>query len=74
MYEYIDLAQVKHTTKAAVEKVVDRYGVSIYVECDPDWCGPDIVIDAKDQEGLKLFREFAQKMSMHYETLKVPHQ
>jgi hypothetical protein len=55
----------------AITKSVHRYGVSVYVDTDSDWSGADFVIAPDDQEGLKIFREFAAKISAHYNTLKI---
>lgn len=49
---------------------IERYGVSVYVDTDPDWCGPDFIIDPADTEGIAIFREFAARMAAHYKTLK----
>lgn len=49
---------------------IERYGVSVYVDTDPDSCGPDFTIDPADKQGIEIFRDFAAKMAAHYKTLK----
>lgn len=69
MYSNYDTQKLSDlTTKAAAE--ADQYGVYVFVESDPDWCGPDIHIDPQDTAGIAIFREFAQKMADHYKNLK----
>ena len=50
---------------------IERYGVSVYVDTDPDSCGPDFTIDPADEKGIAIFREFAAKMAAHYKSLKL---
>jgi hypothetical protein len=44
--------------------------VLVYVDSDPDSCGPNMQILASDKEGIEIFREFAAKMAAHYKSLK----
>ncbi|MGN6420549.1 MAG: hypothetical protein ACTHMC_23770 [Pseudobacter sp.] len=69
MYKYSDIPDLQKLALAAVTAEVKRYGVSVFVESDPDGCGPDIYIDPQDTAGLAIFREFAQKMADHFKTL-----
>lgn len=69
MYEYWPIIEMVTGAQSAIAAPVGRYGVSVYVDSDPDWSGPDFIIDPADTEGIKLFREFASKMAAHYNTL-----
>lgn len=53
----------------AVREPVERYGVLVYVDADPDDVGCNFRIDPLDTEGIKIFREFAARMAAHYKTL-----
>jgi hypothetical protein len=55
---------------AAATRPVDRQGVMVYMNGDPDHTSPDFIIDPHDEQGLKIFREFAAKMAAHYKSLK----
>ena len=54
----------------AIIDPIERYGVGIYIDSDPDSVGADIYIDPADLEGIAIFREFAAKMAAHYKSLK----
>ena len=69
MYGKQSLNDLTASTEAAITKPVERYGVNIYVDTDPDWIGADIYIHPQDDEGIEIFREFAAKMAAHYKTL-----
>lgn len=69
MYKYTYIPDLQKTSQAAVTAEVYRYGVSVFVESDPDWCGPDIYIDPQDEAGIAIFREFCEKMAVHYRKL-----
>lgn len=71
MYEYFTISDNYAGASTAVIKQVERYGISIHVDTDSDWCGPDFIIDPADTEGIKIFREFAARMAAHYKTLKI---
>jgi hypothetical protein len=49
---------------------IDRYGITVYVDCDPDFVSADIYIDPKDDKGIAIFREFAARMAEHYKSLE----
>lgn len=68
MYEHTLDLNIAGAERAIVEPV-ERYGVLVYVDSDPDSCGCDFKIDPLDLEGLKIFREFAAKMAEHYKSL-----
>lgn len=71
MYDYYNIAGLKDSTSSLLFFDVSVQGsVKVYVDCNPDDVGPDIFIDPADTEGLKIFREFAAKMVVHYQTLK----
>jgi hypothetical protein len=53
----------------AITEPVERYGVQVYVDSDPDIVGCDFKIDPADSKGISLFREFASRMAEHYKTL-----
>lgn len=63
------LAWILKGAEEAVTKKVERYGVSVYVDKDADWCGADFIIDPADKAGIELFRQFAAKMAEHYKSL-----
>lgn len=69
MYKYHPIPQLIKTTEEAMTWPVKAYGVSVYVDTNPDDIAPDIYIDPADAEGLKIFREFASKMAAHYKSL-----
>lgn len=71
MYKHCTMPELIQSTEAAITKPVERYGVSVYVDTDADWCGCDTYIDPLDTEGIKIFREFAAKMAAHYKILKI---
>jgi hypothetical protein len=52
----------------AKTKPVERYGVKIYVDTDPDFIAPDFVIDPQDNIGLGIFSSFCQQMAEHYKS------
>lgn len=54
----------------AITEPIERYGIGVYVDADPDSCGADFMIDPADNEGIAIFREFAAKMAAHYKSLK----
>ena len=69
MYTQNQLQRLTASVEAAITKPVERYGIGVYVDTDPDWVGPDIYISNQDAKGIELFREFAAKMAVHYKTL-----
>jgi hypothetical protein len=60
--------QIAGAERAIVEPV-ERYGVQVYVDSDPDIVGCDFKIDPADTKGISLFREFASRMFEHYKSL-----
>ncbi|HEX6427965.1 MAG TPA: hypothetical protein VF008_09780 [Niastella sp.] len=70
MYEYYPVEDMIIGAQNVIIAPVERYGVSVFVDSDPDWVGADFVIDPEDKEGLNIFREFAAKMAAHYKQLK----
>lgn len=68
MYNSYDIQQLPKSALLASAEA-EHYGVSVFVEGDPDWCGPDIYIDPNDTAGIAIFQEFAQKMAEHYKNL-----
>lgn len=69
MYEHTPIQDQLTGAQEADKKYINRYGVYVYVDVDPDWTGPDFFIDQADTEGITIFREFAAKMAEHYKTL-----
>ena len=69
MYEHWPIIEMVTGAQSAITAPVGRYGVSVYVDSDPDCSGPDFIIDPLDTEGIRLYREFAAKMAAHYKTL-----
>jgi hypothetical protein len=69
MYKYCTIPELIKTTEAAVTWPVKAHGVLVFVDTNPDDIAPDIYIDPLDEEGLKIFREFASKMAEHYKSL-----
>lgn len=53
----------------AITEPVERYGVLVYVDSDPDVVGCDFKIDPADTKGIAIAREFFAKMAEHYKTL-----
>lgn len=70
MYTPDELKDYAARSLAAATRPVDRPGVFVYMNCDPDFAGPDFIIDEHDEQGIAIFREFAAKMAAHYNTLK----
>jgi hypothetical protein len=70
MYKYRPIEDMKKGSQFAILAPVKRYGISVYVDSDPDVSGPDFIIDPADTEGLAIFREFAAKINEHYNKLK----
>lgn len=70
MYEYWPIEDMNKGAQNVIIAPVERYGVQVYVDSDPDCSGPDFIIDPADTEGLKILREFAAKMAEHYKTLR----
>lgn len=69
MYHHSDIPNLILSTESAITETKRRFGISIYVEGDPDIIGPNIYIDPADEKGIALFREFAAKMVEHYKSL-----
>jgi len=69
MYKYVYIHDLIKTSEAAITTPINRYGISVYVEGDPDGVGLDIYIDPADAKGIELFREFAKQMAEHYKSL-----
>ena len=68
MYEYNPIKyQIAGAERAA--KAIERKGVLVYIDSDPDFIAADFHIDPNDEKGLSIFREFAAKMAEHYKTL-----
>jgi hypothetical protein len=63
---HLQIAGAERSTTEPVE----IYGISVYVDTDPDICGYDMLIEPGDKEGISIFREFAAKMAAHYKSLK----
>jgi hypothetical protein len=57
-------------SEQAITEPVERYGVLVYVDADPDTCSCSFKIDPNDEEGLAIFREFAAKINERYNKLK----
>lgn len=69
MYEHFPIQDNITGAQNVIIFPVERYGVYVYVDSDPDYVSPDFVIDPADEKGIELFREFAAKMAVHYKTL-----
>jgi hypothetical protein len=70
MYSPEEIHDYANGALAAATRPVERHGVMVYMNCDPDFAGPDFMIHYKDAAGIAIFREFAAKMAAHYNTLK----
>lgn len=70
MYNYNPLQDQIIGAEQAVGKPVERYGVRIYVDTDPDFIAADFTIDPADTIGIAIFREFAKQMAEHYKSLQ----
>ncbi len=53
-----------------ITEPIDRYGVRVYINSDPDYVSCSFKIEEEDKDGIAIFREFAAKMAVHYNTLK----
>lgn len=71
MYKYAPIYELIKSTEAAITKPIDRFGICVYVDCNPDDVGPDTYIDPADTEGIKIFRKFAAEFAAHLKTLKI---
>jgi hypothetical protein len=69
MYKYSKIQDQVTGAKQAAEKPVLRYGITVYVDSDPDYVGPDFYIDPLDVEGIWLFQDCCAKMKAHFEKL-----
>lgn len=69
MYEPYDIKYLQESADAAAAVDIERQGILVFVNGDPDYCVPDFFIDPKDEAGIAIFREFAQKMADHYKNL-----
>lgn len=70
MYTSDDIQDYAARALAAATRPVERHGIMVYMNCDPDFAGADFLIHCKDAAGIKIFREFAAKMAAHYTTFK----
>lgn len=70
MYNYNPLQDMINGAEQAKTKPVERFGVKVFVDADPDLIAPDFAIDPQDEKGLEIFREFAGKMAEHYKSLQ----
>ena len=52
-----------------ITEPVDRYGVRVYINSDPDYVSCNFKIDEEDNDGIAIFQEFAARMAAHYKTL-----
>lgn len=71
MYTPDEIQDYANGSLAAATRPVDRPGVFVYMNADPDFAGPDFIIDEHDEQGIAIFREFAAKMAVHYKSLKL---
>ena len=69
LYPYDDVQIMIECAKDAVTKPIERYGIQVFFECDPDIGGYDFKIDPLDLKGIEIAREFAAKMAEHYASL-----
>jgi hypothetical protein len=69
MYKFYNIRQLESNAQDATIGKIDRHGVGVYVDTNPDDVSPDFVIDPTDEKGIAIFREFAAKMAEHYKTL-----
>lgn len=71
MYEHFTIQEQIDGAELVANRLIKRYGVSVYVDSDPDWVSPDFIIDPLDIEGLAIFRKFAGDFAAHLKTLKI---
>jgi hypothetical protein len=69
MYTHTLHIQIAGAERAQTEPI-ERYGIKVYVESDPDYVGSDFKIEPGDEKGIAIFREFAAKMHEHYKSLQ----
>lgn len=53
----------------AITESVERYGILVYVDGDPDTVGCNFKIEPADIKGIAIAREFFAKIAEHYKTL-----
>lgn len=70
MYAFYPIQDMITGAERAAAKPVERYGVEVYVDTDPDFIAPDFAIDPADIKGIEIFRSFCLQMAEHYKTLK----
>ena len=70
MYTPDEIQDYANSALSAATRPVERHGVMVYMNADPDYAGPDFIIDENDKQGIAIFREFAAKMAAHYKSLK----
>lgn len=70
MYTFYPIQDMITGAENAATKPVERYGVKVYVDTDPDFIAPDFAIDPADQKGLEIFRTFCRQMAEHYKSLQ----
>lgn len=69
MYKYYNIPKLIERAEEAIAKPIERFGVRVYVDGDPDVVGPDTYIDPTDEKGIAIAREFLAKIAEHYKTL-----
>lgn len=69
MYEYHLIPYLIQSTEAAITKQIERHGIGIYVDCNPDDVSPDIYIDPADTEGIAIVRRCLAEILAHYKSL-----
>jgi hypothetical protein len=52
-----------------ITEPIDRYGVRVFINSDPDYVSCAFKIEEDDTEGIRLFREFSAKIKAHYKSL-----
>jgi len=71
MYKFYPIQDMINGAEQAITRPVERYGVKVYVDSDPDIIAPDFAIDPADEKGLEIFRRFCGQMAEHYKTLTI---
>jgi len=69
MYNPYNIQDLHKSADAATAVDIERQGILVFVNGDPDYCAADFFIDPHDKAGIAIFREFAQKMAEHYKNL-----
>lgn len=69
MYTHHPIPHMIANIEHIVSYPIERQGVLVYVDADPDFASADFEIDPADAKGLEIFRNFCRDMAEHYKSL-----